>query len=414
MCPWLIDFGKDAGRVVAAEAKGVAKHMLQLDAGEGLGDGGEIMAVDFLGEVEVGGHEVAGEGENGDNALDAAGCTRGVAGVGFGGGDKGHFVAEDTHHGLAFALVVVGSASAVGIDVVDVAGLEAGALQGLRHGEEGTFAFRRRGGLVVGIALVGVARQFADGLHAPLGGVLAGFHHHVCRALAEVESVPVLVEGLAGLRVKDHQRVEAVEMELAETFGAAGNHKVGAATAQQVGAEDDGVGRRRAGRGDGGLHGDAPRILLSNHVGTGAAVVQGDVLVAEVVGEEVLIELLTFLHAADGSAGEEGDTLVVVPLQAGHLHGFPQGHPSQQGGAGDGKARRNAQHLPQVVVAERHLGDRNLRVHRVQITHPAHPRLRAHQPVGRRLDAAAKGRDDPHACDDNVTHCQPIISFCVL
>ena len=66
---------------------------------------------------------------------------------------------EDSMEGGEFAHVVVGRACAVTIDVGDVGRLETCIGECLLHGEDCTFAFGRRGCLMIGVARIAVAAE---------------------------------------------------------------------------------------------------------------------------------------------------------------------------------------------------------------------------------------------------------------
>ena len=180
---------------------------------------------------------------------------------------------------------------------------------------------------MVGVAGVAVARKYAQRLDVALAGTLRTLNHEVGGPFAEVQPMTVRVEGTTGLRVQNHQRVEAVEVEGREALRATHNGHVHLSRADEVGAEDDGVGRRGAGCGDGGDEAELAGILFGNQVGTGSAVVHSDVFLMLFVSAEVMVIALALLHAADSIAGDEGDALPVGGIgQVCVLYGFAQGH----------------------------------------------------------------------------------------
>ena len=144
----------------------------------------------------------------------------------------------------------------MGVDVVEVARLDAGALHGGAHAAEGAVAVRGRRGDVVGVAREAVADHLGVDLGAARLGVLVLFEHHDPGALAHDEAVAVLVvgagspggvvveaggEGAAGGEARERQAVHG-------GFGAARHHHVGIAELDQPGRVADGVGPGGAGR----------------------------------------------------------------------------------------------------------------------------------------------------------------------
>ena len=69
--------------------------------------------------------------------------------------------------------------------------------------------------------------------------------------------------------------------------------------------------------------------LLGHNVGAGPAVVHRNVLVAAVVVEEVVIELLALLHTAHGVAGDERDAQSLRAVKPGLFQGLLQGNTPQ-------------------------------------------------------------------------------------
>ena len=83
--------------------------------------------------------------------------------------------------------------------------------------------------------------------------------------------------------VENHERVEAVKMELRDALRTTGNSYLRLSAADEVGAKDDGVGCRRAGRGDAGTHREQLSVAAGYQFGGCTTVVGADVVVARVV-----------------------------------------------------------------------------------------------------------------------------------
>ena len=134
----------------------------------------------------------------------------------------------------------------MGVDVLDIFGLQSGHRQRVAHRQEGTLAVFGGGRLVEGVATVAVAGHIGK---RPFAGIF--FKYEEACALAEVEPRACGVKRPARLVVQDHQGVEAVEVEAAEGFRAAGNDDVNLVPREHLCAQDDGVERRGAGSRDG-------------------------------------------------------------------------------------------------------------------------------------------------------------------
>ena len=171
----------------------------------------------------------------------------------------------------------------MGIHIVDGRRFKSCHRQCFGHRQEGTLTVVARSGLVEGVTGIAIAAEFTDHRCPSALSRLGRFQHEIRGSFSEVQSGTRSVEWPALLMVEDHQRVETVEVELRDTLRTAYDSYLRQSGPNQVGSEDDGIGCRRAGRGDGGLHGDVPRVLLCNHVGTGTAVVQCNVFIALVV-----------------------------------------------------------------------------------------------------------------------------------
>ena len=109
-------------------------------------------------------------------------------------------VAEQPLDGGELDLVAHRRRGAVRVDVVDVARLEAGALQRHAHAAVGAVAVLGRRGDVIGVARQAVADHLGIDARAARLGVLQLFQHDDAGALAHDEAVAVLVVGARGLR----------------------------------------------------------------------------------------------------------------------------------------------------------------------------------------------------------------------
>lgn len=140
---------------------------------------------------------------------------------------RGKSACPDTFHRGEFGLVVVGCSGAVGVDVTDVGGGEAGHAHSLAHGAVGTLAVFRRRCLVERVAGIGITAQLCEGSHTSPPHALFAFKHYIGSALAEIYSGAVAVERAATVAVKNHESVEAVQVETCECFRTTGYHDVG-------------------------------------------------------------------------------------------------------------------------------------------------------------------------------------------
>ncbi len=143
----------------------------------------------------------------------------------------------------------------MGVDVVDLAGVDARILDRRLHGSEAAVAVLGGRGDVVGVAGQAVACDLGVDLRAARLGVLVLLEHQDARALAHDEAVAILVVRAAGLfrRVVEAGRHgprgdEARHAHRADRrLCAARQHDVGVAVLDQPGRVADGVGAGRAG-----------------------------------------------------------------------------------------------------------------------------------------------------------------------
>ena len=146
-------------------------------------------------EVEGRRHDLVAHREDREDRLDRAGGAQQMADRRLG---RGHrelvgVVAEQALHRAQLDLVAQRRRGAVRVDVVDLVGVELGALQRRLHGAVAAVAVLRRRGDVIGVARQAVAHDLGIDLGAALLGVLVLFEHDDAGALAHDEAVAVLV-----------------------------------------------------------------------------------------------------------------------------------------------------------------------------------------------------------------------------
>jgi len=163
--------------------------------------------------------------------------------------------AEDLLDRQRLHLVVDVGARAMGVDVVDRIGTEAGVSEGHADAGGGSAALWVGVGDSVGISRRAVADHLAVDIRPPPPGVLEVFEHDHCRPFAEHEAVPLVVERPAGplwLVVAGGEGGEQVEAGHAEgvdhAVTAAGEHYVGLASADDLYSLADRLARGSAGR----------------------------------------------------------------------------------------------------------------------------------------------------------------------
>ena len=164
----------------------------------------------------VGGHDAGLDGLGADDHFHRARRAEHVAGGAFGGtdGQLAGVVAEDRLDRLGLRDVALGGGGAVGVDVGDVLGVQAGVAQGHLHAAGGAFAFRGGGGHVIGVGGVAVADDLAVDPRAALLRVFEFFEHQHAGALAHDKAVALLVErprGVLGIVVAGAHRFHGAE-----------------------------------------------------------------------------------------------------------------------------------------------------------------------------------------------------------
>ena len=221
-----------------------------------------IPAVAVFGIVEVQGgrHEIVLDRENGVDRLDASRGAEEVADRRFrrGHADPGDRVAEQAPDGADLDLVTDRGRGAVGVDVVDVAGLDSRVLHRRAHGPVAAVAVRRRRGDVVGIPGKTVAENLRIDPGAALSGVPEFLEHDDAGALPHDESVASPVPGPRGafglvvvVRGERARSREPGDPERTDRrLGAARDHDVRVVMGNEARGVADGMGSRRTGRDD--------------------------------------------------------------------------------------------------------------------------------------------------------------------
>ena len=193
--------------------------------------------------VEVNRQEAILQSQDAEHRLDGTRGTRCMPRERLGRRHWRHVFAEEPHHGVALAGIVVGRARAMRIDVVDVRRLQPSQRQRLAHRTISPFAIRRRGGLMERIASVAIARKQGLWRHASTFCTFCRFQDKIGCTFAQIQSVTCGVEGTTRICVEDHQRVETVEMKLCDALAATYYHDVGFSAAYHVGTQYDSIGR---------------------------------------------------------------------------------------------------------------------------------------------------------------------------
>src|SRR5262249_58911373 len=100
--------------------------------------------------------------------------------------------------GQGLGCIALGRAGSVGVDVLDVVGVEAGVGQGKLHGAGGAAAAGVRIGNVVGVSRAAAAEQFGVNDRTAPSCVFQFFEDEDARAFAQHEAVAILVKRSAG------------------------------------------------------------------------------------------------------------------------------------------------------------------------------------------------------------------------
>ena len=145
---------KHERRVIASETEGIADHIIQLHAfaAQGRSDA----SLNAVLPAQIAGYEPVLHSQKADDGLNGSGCGSCVSGKGFGAGYCRHCCSEYSLQGAAFGYVVVRSACAVSIDILNVRSLQSRHIQSVSHRKKGTLPVFGSGSLVEGIATVAV------------------------------------------------------------------------------------------------------------------------------------------------------------------------------------------------------------------------------------------------------------------
>ena len=206
-------------------------------------------------EIDRRRHDVVANGERGKDRLDGAGRAQQMTDRRFRRGHRRRRLglAQQPLDSAELDLVAHRRRGAVGVDVVDVLGREASALESRLHAAETAVAVFGRRRDVIGIARHAIADDLGiDARAAPLG-VLEILQHDDPGAFAHDEPVAILVVGARALRRRivearreRARRAKAGDGDPADrAFRATGDHHVGIAQRDQPAGIAD---RMRAGR----------------------------------------------------------------------------------------------------------------------------------------------------------------------
>ncbi len=258
----------------------------------------------------VGREEFFAEGlDANDRFRTLAAVAEGVAGGAFGGTDGRDIFLPKTLWSAGFHRVVVAGAGAMGVDVADLVGADAGALEGFADGAGGLFGVGVWRGEVVSVAGGGEAAEIGERGCAALLGVVRAFEDEDAGAFADGDAGAVFVEGAAAIGSDDFEGIETREDDAAEGLRTAGDGDVAFAQRQCVhrvaeshGAADAGgeTGLAEAGRG-------ARAMTAGDEFGefkwlhTAEQVDVGGVAVLAVLGVISFVEV----HSADGGGEED-------------------------------------------------------------------------------------------------------------
>src|SRR3989344_771401 len=262
-----------------------AEHQRPVGAAktEGVGDGDvdfhlahrvrHVIQIAFRvgrGEIGRGWRDLVAHRERRVDRLDAAGRAQQVAGHGFG----------RTHSQLARVTAKGGldrerlgavsqrRRSTVGVDVLHLVGIQPGVAQGVAHAARRALAAFRRAGHVIRVPAHAETHELAINFRAAFFRVLIFLEHHHARALAQDETVAVLVPRAAGgfrTVVARGQGLGVAEPgdggRRDGGFRAAGDHDIGVAVFDQAA----GIANAMGGRGAGGDHGEVRTLEAENH-----------------------------------------------------------------------------------------------------------------------------------------------------
>lgn len=153
----------------------------------------------------------------------------------------GGVLAENIGNGCRFQCVAQRRGCRVGIHIVDLMGLNAGALNCSPHSARAAFAFRGHAGHVVGIGTSAIADDLGQNLCAAGFGKFQLFQNQNARAFADHEAVTIFIEratGVGGIVVASGKRAHGGKTTNAHGsdrgFRPAGDHDVGIAALHDV------------------------------------------------------------------------------------------------------------------------------------------------------------------------------------
>ena len=325
------------------------------------------------------------QSQEAEDGLDASGSAGRMAGEGLGGRNRRQGIPENAPQRRTLRSVIVGRPGAMRIDITDVLRAQPGHRQSLLHGKESAFAIFGGSRLMKGVAGIAEATQNAQGpgptaLHRSLG-----LQDQEGSALPQVQAGPRGIERAAWGLIQDHQGAEPVQVEIRQAFAAAHRHDVGPAAADQIRAENNGIGRRGASRGERRRE-RRPAEMVGDGIRGSAAVVQPG------IGRK---DPFRQVHAADGRPADERNTRKV--FQSSLLQGFLQGDNAQE--RSPGKPFRSTAPGSKFLIRSLDFPNREAPLTRLQILHGSD----AGHPFPERVQglflAAPDGADDTGAGD---------------
>ncbi|CCF97238.1 hypothetical protein RSK60_1940007 [Ralstonia solanacearum K60] len=218
------------------------------------------------GRVDAGRQQLMAQRERGDHGFQRARRAQRVAGRAL--GRAAGRAAEQRVDCAALGGIVAGGGGAVQVDVIDLAGCDAGRGQRLLHGQARAQALRVRRRHMVRVARFADAEQ-QDGIVAQClhGPVIGAFEQDESRGFADRDAVARHVERLAWLPRQQFERVEAVQRGQAQRVHAAHDRRIDQAGFEHAPRRAEDLGAGRAGRRD--RHRRAAQPAIGAHEGGG-------------------------------------------------------------------------------------------------------------------------------------------------
>lgn len=319
------------------------------------------------------------------DGLDASGSAGRMAGEGLGGRNRRQGIPENTPQRRTLRSVIVGRPGAMRIDIADVLRAQPGHRQSLLHGEESTLAVFGGSRLMESVASIAKTAQNAQGLCPTAFHRSLGLQDQESSALPQVQAGAGGIEWTARGFIQDHQGAEPVQVEIRQAFAAAHRHDVGPAAADQIRAENNGIGRRGASRGERRRE-RRPAEMVGDGICGSAAVVQPG------IGRK---NPFRQVHTADGRPADERNARKI--FQASLLQSLLQSDNAQK--RGPGKPFRSTAPGSKFLIRGLYLPHRKAPFLRLQILHGSD----AGQPLPERVQslflAAPDGADDTGAGD---------------